>query len=660
MDDNKKTLSEGWHLLSQTPIDDRIILSTYNELLDLGVDNVKAFRYYEGLKIFVLENESEYIWTESVEGVLPTPYTYPNSIVTNGTDYSNKTFNLLKSNFAPSIVDIDVYTTGNISNLSYVNPGNPNFPARKATLSSNNPGVFPTYQGISPFVGMKVLVKEQTDKTKNGYYKLTKLGNNINQGWELTRIAYLAEDHYPRFWMIKNGPDAHKIFTQFTPDLNSSQIGVTGDIIFGLANQGIDTILVTYNELTTLINNSGLVPGSYYTITDFQTIYEQPDYDTNKVADTTPTVKSGPITTLIVLAVNVNTLDIEAYQPLYPKDEIYYDASYTATLKTNTPAKGRIIGRIDEYNNKTDYDHRVVLFKRYYDPSTSDYTSYYDTAHANGFQEFLTFPTPSTVSERSYNNEMLGYNQTNKPNTFDLPNVVFLSKGNYENYLPPRSYNTTFKTSIRRNKINSSCYNNVVDAISFRDNTLTNFYENFIKLSGASAGFEYNQTVNTFNNNVILCSEFKQNVFNNFYVNTIATSLEVRANNIVSFHDNIINIDFTGATMIYFYDNTVNDDILNPGSIFDKCLFSSGITNCVFNGGLYFCGGTAIDGCTFSAPVSNLNVTGTTISIDFSTATIIYTTGTKNIIRSEDGGLIDYYISYPDKYGATLIRNLTD
>jgi hypothetical protein len=657
MDDNKKTLSEGWHLLSQTPIDDRIILSTYNELLDLGVDNVKAFRYYEGLKIFVLENESEYIWTESVEGVLSTPYTYPNSIVTNGTDYSNKTFNLVKSNFAPSIVDVDVYTTGNISNLSYVNPGNPNFPARKAILSSNNPSVFPTYQGITPFLGMKVLVKDQTDKTKNGYYKLTKLGNTVNQGWELKRIAYLAEDHYPRFWMIKNGPDARKIFTQFTPNLISNQIGVTGDIIFGFINDGINTIQVTHAELVNFVSTSVLIPGGFYKITDFATMYEQPDFGTTKAAVSTPVVKTAAVDPIIVMATGNDKLSTSATQESYPNDKLEYELIYT-TPKTSTPTKGRITNRVDEYNNKTDYDHRTILFKRYYDSLTSDYTSYYNTSHVNGAQEFLTFPVPTTVSERSYNNELLGYDQTNRPNTFDLPNTIFMSKGNYENYLPARTYNNTFKTVAIRNTVNFACYNNVVNSVSFIGNNLSNFYENFIQLSGAGAGFEFNQSANAFNRNTILGAKFKQNIFDNFYLNTTNTNA-VETNNIVSFHDNIININFTACNMVYFFNNTVNDDLLNPGSIFSKSLFSSGLTNCTFSGGFSFCTGTAMDNCTFSKQVVYLNISGTILNTNFSTATLIYTVGSKDIIKIEDVSFSDYFISYRDKYGAILTRILT-
>lgn len=657
MDDNKKSLSEGWHLLSQTPIDDRIILSTYNDLLNLGVNDVNAYRYYEGLKIFVLENESEYIWTESIEGVLTTPFTYPSNIITNGINYSNKTFNLVKSNFAPSIVDIDVYTTNNLSNVSYVNPSNVNFPARNATLSSNNLGVFPTYQGITPFVGMKVLVKDQTDKTKNGYYKLTKLGNTINQAWELKRIAYLAEDFFPRFWMIKNGPDARKIFTQFTPNLISSQIGISGDIVFGFINDGINTIQVTHTELVNFVNTGVLVPGAFYKITDFATMYEQPDFGTNKAAVSTPVVKTAAVDPIIVMATGNNKLAANVTQESYPNDKLEYELNYT-TPKTNTVTKGRITSRIDEYNNKTDYDHRTVLFKRYYDSVTNDYTSYYDTTHANGSQEFLTFPVPTTISERSYNNELIGYDQTNKPNTFDLPNTVFLSKGNYENYLPSKTYNNTFKAPAIRNTINFACYNNVVNSISFTSNNLANFYENFIQLSGVGAGFDFNQNAIAFNRNTVLGIKFKQNTFNNFYLNTTNTNI-IESNNIASFHDNIINIDFTACNMVYFFNNTVNDDLLNPGSIFSKNSFSSGLTDCTFSGGFSFCTGSSIDNCIFSQQITNLNITGTLLNTNFSTATIIYTLGTKDIIKIEDVNFSDYLISYRDKYGAILTKILT-
>ena len=126
-------------------------------------------------------------------------------------------------------------------------------------------------------------------------------------------------------------------------------------------------IEVTYSELVSLISGSPstLIPGSYYLITDFQTCYDQPDYNYDGAPITTGNYRTAEIDPIIVFATSNFTLDVKAYQPSYPKDIISYDISFNLTEVTNSPAKGRITQRIDEYNNKTDYDHRTVKFKRY-------------------------------------------------------------------------------------------------------------------------------------------------------------------------------------------------------------------------------------------------------------------------------------------------------
>jgi hypothetical protein len=120
-----------------------------------------------------------------------------------------------------------------------------------------------------------------------------------------------------------------------------------------------------YSGLTSLILTSGLTAGSYYLITDFQTCYDQPDFDYDGNPITSGNSKQGPVEPLMVFATSVNTISSEAHQPTYPNDKITYDWSFSATEVTNSAAFGRITERVDEFNNRTDYDHRNILFKRY-------------------------------------------------------------------------------------------------------------------------------------------------------------------------------------------------------------------------------------------------------------------------------------------------------
>ena len=122
----------------------------------------------------------------------------------------------------------------------------------------------------------------------------------------------------------------------------------------------------TYQELLDAKNSNQLSAATFYLITDYQTCYDQPDYDNFGAPIFENNYKvSEEINPIIVFATSNSTLSPDAYQPSYPKDKIKYDIEFNETEVTNSPAKGRITERIDEWNNRTDYDHRTVLFKRY-------------------------------------------------------------------------------------------------------------------------------------------------------------------------------------------------------------------------------------------------------------------------------------------------------
>jgi len=122
---------------------------------------------------------------------------------------------------------------------------------------------------------------------------------------------------------------------------------------------------VTYSGLVNTIMTSGLTAGSFYLITNFRTCYDQPDFDYNGNAITTGNYKQSAVQPIMVFATSVSTISSEAYQPAYPNDKIKYDWTYSATETTNNVAYGRITERIDEFDNRTDYDHRTILLKRY-------------------------------------------------------------------------------------------------------------------------------------------------------------------------------------------------------------------------------------------------------------------------------------------------------
>jgi hypothetical protein len=148
--------------------------------------------------------------------------------------------------------------------------------------------------------------------------------------------------------------------TKFPVELN----GDTYHINFSAITAGV-LASVTYSELVNNITGETLTAGSYYIITDFQTCYDQPDFDVNGNAITVGNYKTSEIEPIIVFATSANTISSTAYQPKYPNDRIQYDWTFSTTEVTSGTSYGRISERIDEFNNRTDYDHRTILFKRY-------------------------------------------------------------------------------------------------------------------------------------------------------------------------------------------------------------------------------------------------------------------------------------------------------
>jgi hypothetical protein len=135
--------------------------------------------------------------------------------------------------------------------------------------------------------------------------------------------------------------------------------------ISALTSSNGGVVEVTYSQLVDKITGETLSAGTFYTITDFRTCYDQPDFTWAGNPLTEDNYKQSDVEPIIVFATSTNTISTEAYQPLYPKDRIQYDWTFSATEVTQGVAYGRITERIDEFNNRTDYDHRTILFKRY-------------------------------------------------------------------------------------------------------------------------------------------------------------------------------------------------------------------------------------------------------------------------------------------------------
>ena len=143
--------------------------------------------------------------------------------------------------------------------------------------------------------------------------------------------------------------------------------GVATPVSSGSGTTYDPVINTTYSSLYSLYQSNGFATGSYYYISDFESIYDQPDFYFDGVPKTTLDYKvkpAIPYQPIIVMATSKNTLCPDAYQPYYPNDKIKYDLTWRYT-ETHKNAKGRITERIDSNGNRTDYDHRTIRFKRY-------------------------------------------------------------------------------------------------------------------------------------------------------------------------------------------------------------------------------------------------------------------------------------------------------
>ena len=83
----------------------------------------------------------------------------------------------------------------------------------------------------------------------------------------------------------------------------------------------------TYEELTILKSNNELIPGALYKITDFQTIYDQPDYTSGGSLKGTLVTKTASIDPIILFAISNNEFHITAYRPSTPNHKIEFDMS---------------------------------------------------------------------------------------------------------------------------------------------------------------------------------------------------------------------------------------------------------------------------------------------------------------------------------------------
>lgn len=202
------------------------------------------------------------------------------------------------SNPVYPVAFVDVFTVTDLPNSpAYTSGTNINNPGLNALYTATTNGAFPSLQGVTPQNGTKILVRAQTDSTKNGDYVFLNVGSASSK-WKIKRINYTAPQLYPKLWEVSQGTSKGLVFQQNNKSIVTSTIGTSGNIYFTnitpsvIAGTGINVVnsansysITNSMPDQTVILNSGTgisTSGTYPTFTV-----------TNSAPDQTVTIGSG-------------------------------------------------------------------------------------------------------------------------------------------------------------------------------------------------------------------------------------------------------------------------------------------------------------------------------------------------------------------------------
>lgn len=407
-----------------------------------------------------------------------------------------------------------------------------------------------------------------------GFYKgENRIGDIINIPQFLKDIIYDAESNTLSFIFQTSDGEAKIINTDIT-DL-------------------VDTFYfkVTYSELVGLRDESKLIPGAKYRITD---------YTTTTISENTKS--AGHDFDIIVTATNNNVLselakaiakdgdtyfinqNLNAWQLWYNLDN---DVSkYTWADEDN--GKGVIYRMIDEKFNDVAYDFKNIMMKDVNNPE--DETYYYTFSKIN---------EDETISENLNARENI-INPWQSSGVRKLNNILFLGQTVNSNYIEIQCYNNTFKGNAYNNRFGAQCYNNTFNGIVINNTIQGALHDNNIgQLEGNIIGFQF--TGNNFNtvtgNYIISCcdnntntGDFKFNTIGvGFTNNTFGSIKQCQIGSMFSYNNirSLVN-SYIGNS---FNKNTLGEgcSILYVGNYCHDNTFGNKIYNCTLGNNVKYC-----------------------------------------------------------------------
>ena len=110
---NTTNIPTGLNVQTQIPLDTVKFIQNESLLSNLGASNNLAFKYYDGLTIRCIDENTFYIWREVLSGeentgLLSVDFTYPYNHSAFGINYSNKSFNFFKTKDDFEIVNVGI------------------------------------------------------------------------------------------------------------------------------------------------------------------------------------------------------------------------------------------------------------------------------------------------------------------------------------------------------------------------------------------------------------------------------------------------------------------------------------------------------------------------------------------------------------------------
>ena len=263
---------------------------------------------------------------------------------------------------------------------------------------------------------------------------------------------------------------------------------------------------IAWSDLVDLRDNSHLIPGMQYRITDYTCTTSQAN-----------TRSAGHIFDIIVTADDERTLN-EVARAVKHEGDTYFANSNLSAWKIwycldndinrfdwadTTNGRGVIYRMIDEWNNDIPYDFKNIQFKHPLKVSTYKY--YYYTFASSNVEANTDYSLD--ILKTCHSNTIKEYIISSKRK---LNNIIFIGSNCFGNHFDADCYDNFFLDNCRGNSFGSSCYKN-----SFGSINSYNIFGDFCYSNIFGSTCSYN-SFGDFNSSNIFGSYCTYNIFGSY------------------------------------------------------------------------------------------------------------------------------------------------